>query len=209
MAREPISCRGNLFIKSMKIKRIGIVLSLFIAAGLYVLIYHGFPYIAKKWVVHEGFMKEKAGENKAVPISPEKVAKTKARRLEDEDMIKPYGTPAPPGKSISKPEVQAVDPTGKEPMNNSITCLARTIYWEAKGGDKMIMQAIANVVMNRLGHEGFPNTICGIVKQGQEEGSSVSSPGGVTAARIAPRKKGRTRLPRKSPVGLLTGSSKT
>ena len=30
------------------------------------------------------------------------------------------------------------------------------------------MEAIANVVMNRLGHEGFPSTICEIVKQGQE-----------------------------------------
>jgi spore germination cell wall hydrolase CwlJ-like protein len=30
------------------------------------------------------------------------------------------------------------------------------------------MEAIANVVMNRLGHEGFPNTVCEVVKQGQE-----------------------------------------
>ena len=55
-------------------------------------------------------------------------------------------------------------------MNDPITCLARTIYWEAKGTNKRVMHAIANVVMNRLGHEGFPNTICGIVKQGQERG---------------------------------------
>jgi len=33
------------------------------------------------------------------------------------------------------------------------------------------MEAIANVVMNRLGHEGFPNTICTVVRQGREQGS--------------------------------------
>jgi spore germination cell wall hydrolase CwlJ-like protein len=31
--------------------------------------------------------------------------------------------------------VQAVDPAGQAPMDDSITCLARTIYWEAKGAD--------------------------------------------------------------------------
>jgi spore germination cell wall hydrolase CwlJ-like protein len=33
------------------------------------------------------------------------------------------------------------------------------------------MEAIANVIMNRTGQEGFPNTICGVVKQGQEQGA--------------------------------------
>ena len=33
------------------------------------------------------------------------------------------------------------------------------------------MEAIANVVMNRLGHKGFPQTICGVVKQGHEQGA--------------------------------------
>lgn len=31
------------------------------------------------------------------------------------------------------------------------------------------MEAVANVVMNRLGHEGFPDTVCAVVKQGSEE----------------------------------------
>jgi spore germination cell wall hydrolase CwlJ-like protein len=32
------------------------------------------------------------------------------------------------------------------------------------------MEAVANVVMNRLGKEGFPNTICEVVTQGSEQG---------------------------------------
>jgi spore germination cell wall hydrolase CwlJ-like protein len=64
-----------------------------------------------------------------------------------------------------------VDPSGDEPLDDAITCLSRSIYWEAKGEGDAGMQAIANVVMNRLGHEGFANTVCAVVKDGQEQGA--------------------------------------
>ena len=67
--------------------------------------------------------------------------------------------------------VQAVDPAGEAPLNDAITCLARTIYWEARSDGAAGMEAIAHVVMNRLGHEGFPNTICEVVRQGREQGA--------------------------------------
>jgi spore germination cell wall hydrolase CwlJ-like protein len=76
-----------------------------------------------------------------------------------------------PAEMINKPEAQAIDPAGTEPLDDAITCLARTVYWEARGEATVDMEAIASVVMNRLGHEGFPNTICGVVRQGQERGS--------------------------------------
>jgi len=72
---------------------------------------------------------------------------------------------------IGKPEVQAVDPDGVERMDDAITCLARTIYWEARGEKAASMEAVASVVMNRLGHEGFPDTVCGVVRQGNEQGA--------------------------------------
>jgi spore germination cell wall hydrolase CwlJ-like protein len=56
-------------------------------------------------------------------------------------------------------------------MEDAITCLARSIYWEANRKDFAEMEAIAHVVMNRLGHKGFPTTICGVVKQGKEQGA--------------------------------------
>jgi spore germination cell wall hydrolase CwlJ-like protein len=76
-----------------------------------------------------------------------------------------------PAEIITKPQAQAVDPVGQEPLDDAITCLARSIYWEANRKDFAEMEAIANVVMNRLGHKGFPNTICGVVKQGHEQGA--------------------------------------
>lgn len=68
-------------------------------------------------------------------------------------------------------DAQAVDPTGKEPLDDAITCLARTIYWEARGEKAASMEAVASVVMNRLGHEGFPNKVCAVVRQGNEQGA--------------------------------------
>ena len=76
-----------------------------------------------------------------------------------------------PSELITKPEAQAVDPAGEEPLDDAITCLSRTIYWETRGEGADGMEAVANVVMNRLGHEGFPNTICEVVRQGQEHGT--------------------------------------
>lgn len=73
--------------------------------------------------------------------------------------------------TIGKSEVQAVDPDGRERLDDAITCLARTIYWEARGEDAASMEAVASVVMNRLGHEGFPNTVCAVVRDGNERGA--------------------------------------
>lgn len=94
------------------------------------------------------------------------VAEDKAEQLEK----KVVEEAAPPKKpeTITPAEVQAVDPAGQAPLDDSITCLARSIYWEAKGADARDMSAVASVVINRLGHDGFPDTICGVVKQGVE-----------------------------------------
>lgn len=72
---------------------------------------------------------------------------------------------------ITRHEAQAVDPAGKEPLRDAITCLARTLYWEARGEGISGMEAVAIVVMNRLGQAGFPNTICEVVTQGRERGA--------------------------------------
>jgi spore germination cell wall hydrolase CwlJ-like protein len=47
-------------------------------------------------------------------------------------------------------------------------CLALTMYWEAKSEGPDGMRAVAAVVMNRVAHPEFPDTVCGVVKQGGE-----------------------------------------
>ena len=95
----------------------------------------------------------------------------KAAALEQNAAAAGNKAPPSPSELINKPEAQAVDPAGAEPLDDAITCLARTIYWEARGEAIVDMEAIANVVMNRLGHAGFPKTICNVVRQGREQGS--------------------------------------
>jgi spore germination cell wall hydrolase CwlJ-like protein len=98
-------------------------------------------------------------------------AKGKGEILEEKASAEGSKTLPTPSETITKQQAQSVDPNGEEPLDDAITCLARSIYWEANRKDHAEMEAIAHVVMNRLGHKGFPNTICGVVKQGHEQGA--------------------------------------
>lgn len=98
-------------------------------------------------------------------------AKSKAETLEEKASSDGADVPPRPREAITPAEAQAVDPKGNEAMDDPVTCLARSIYWETKGEDVAAMQAVANVVMNRLGRPEFPDTVCGVVKQGQESGA--------------------------------------
>lgn len=112
-----------------------------------------------------------AGEDSGAAGNPAAAAKAvdKAQVLEQKVAAKEEVKPAPKSEAITPAEVQAVDPAGKESVSDAITCLSRTIYWEAKGGGPADMEAVADVVINRLGHDGFADTVCGVVKQGSEK----------------------------------------
>lgn len=50
-----------------------------------------------------------------------------------------------------------------------VECLALAIYWEARSRPPRDRRAIAHVALNRLEHPEFPDTVCGVVKQGGEQ----------------------------------------
>jgi spore germination cell wall hydrolase CwlJ-like protein len=54
-------------------------------------------------------------------------------------------------------------------LSNELHCLALNIYFEARSESAQGQYAVGHVVMNRVAHQGFPNTICGVVKQGGEK----------------------------------------
>jgi len=56
--------------------------------------------------------------------------------------------------------------SGKE-----IECLAQNIYHEARGQDYAGQLAVAHVTINRMQHRRFPDTVCGVVKQGRTKPS--------------------------------------
>src|SRR5690554_3611855 len=92
------------------------------------------------------------------PAPPADEAVRKAEILEQ--VVAPDVEVAEPTEPLSEQEAQVVDPQGSDPLEEPLTCLARTIYWEAKGVPGRDMESVANVVMNRLANEEFPNTIC-------------------------------------------------
>lgn len=44
-------------------------------------------------------------------------------------------------------------------------CMAKAIYWESRGEHLVGKLAVAAVVNERVKHEKFPNTVCGVVYQ--------------------------------------------
>lgn len=95
-------------------------------------------------------------------------AERKAIILEEKAADQPDPVPAASAERISSAEAKAVDPEGTRPLDDALTCLARTIYWEAKGEGEAGMSAVAAVVMNRLADPSFPKSICEVVTQGQQ-----------------------------------------
>lgn len=47
-------------------------------------------------------------------------------------------------------------------------CLAEAIYYEARSETIAGQKAVAEVVLNRVGHRAFPSTVCSVVYQGAE-----------------------------------------
>ncbi len=97
----------------------------------------------------------------------------------------PVGAPARPFSG----------PSGED-GERALTCLAAAVYYEAAGEGLTGERAVAQVVLNRVRHPAFPNTVCGVVFQGSDrptgcqftftcDGSlaRVPSPGGWKMAR--------------------------
>ena len=52
-------------------------------------------------------------------------------------------------------------------------CLAQNIYYEARGSSKVDQIAVADVVLNRVQSDRYPDTICGVVQDGYRPGRNV------------------------------------
>lgn len=53
-------------------------------------------------------------------------------------------------------------------MTPTLACLALAIYFEARNQPTSGKVAVAQVVLNRARHPGFPDDVCDVVKQGGE-----------------------------------------
>jgi spore germination cell wall hydrolase CwlJ-like protein len=83
--------------------------------------------------------------------------------------------PSGGGKAAAEgPPVEDIMTAGKimpvaepsAPLDDPLTCLARTVYWEAKGEGVRGMNAVAHVVLNRVSSQKYPDDVCGVIKDG-------------------------------------------
>ena len=61
----------------------------------------------------------------------------------------------------------AITGTGQD-RSRALQCMTMAIYYEAASESDAGQRAVAQVVMNRLAHPTYPNTVCGVVFQGSE-----------------------------------------
>jgi Cell Wall Hydrolase len=50
----------------------------------------------------------------------------------------------------------------------AVECLTAAVYYEARSESDQGQRAVAQVVLNRVAHPSYPNTVCGVVYQGSE-----------------------------------------
>jgi len=75
--------------------------------------------------------------------------------------------PAAPALASDAPEpfVASRDPAAFE---RSLQCLAEAVYYEARNQSDDGQRAVAQVVLNRVRHPAYPNSVCAVVYQGSE-----------------------------------------
>jgi spore germination cell wall hydrolase CwlJ-like protein len=54
--------------------------------------------------------------------------------------------------------------------SRELDCLTTAVYYEARGEGTAGMKAVAQVVLNRARHPGFPKSVCGVIYQGAGAG---------------------------------------
>ncbi len=88
------------------------------------------------------------------PISPEEAALENAER--------PF---------VNRPDSPARKFVLKVPVDDAdraLTCLTQAVYYEAAGEGTDGGRAVAQIVLNRMRHPGYPASVCGVVYQGSE-----------------------------------------
>jgi hypothetical protein len=61
--------------------------------------------------------------------------------------------------------------TDAQDRERALTCLSQAVYYEAAGEGVDGERAVAQVVLNRMRHPGFPASVCGVVYQGADRSS--------------------------------------
>jgi spore germination cell wall hydrolase CwlJ-like protein len=70
--------------------------------------------------------------------------------------------------AVTDPSAPAAAAHDRPPPD--LDCLTAAVYYEARGESQAGQAAVAQVVLNRVRHRGFPKSVCGVVYQGADAG---------------------------------------
>ena len=112
--------------------------------------------------------------SKLPPLSKASVAAINA--LPAPNLLKPLSTQQAVTENDERPFAGRPDSaashfvlrTDADDRDRAVTCLAQAVYYEAAGEGVDGERAVAQVVLNRVRHPGFPSTICGVVYEGSD-----------------------------------------
>jgi spore germination cell wall hydrolase CwlJ-like protein len=98
-----------------------------------------------------------------------------ALRLASAAVASPAASPASAEKPIlvSTAAIRAAEPfhmRGALDQTRDLECLTQAVYYESRGEPRSGQQAVAQVILNRVRHPGFPKSVCGVVFQGVKSG---------------------------------------
>src|SRR6478672_9025686 len=91
------------------------------------------------------------------PLSPEEAAKENSER--------PF---------VKRPDSAAakfVLKAGGDNREKALNCLTQAVYYEAASEGPDGERAVAQIVLNRMHHPGYPASVCGVIYQGSERGT--------------------------------------
>jgi hypothetical protein len=74
---------------------------------------------------------------------------------------------APPALASDAPQPFSA-PEDAASFDRALQCLTEAIYYEARSESDEGQRAVAQVVLNRVRHPSYPNSVCGVVYQGSE-----------------------------------------
>lgn len=83
-------------------------------------------------------------------------------------------SPTPSTVAARPPNAETPEPAAKargvsEAVDEDLRCLALNIYHEARSEPRKGQIAVARVTLNRVESKAFPNSVCGVVKQGGQK----------------------------------------
>lgn len=111
--------------------------------------------------------------DQAAFLHPDQLA---ALNLPPPNLLRPLSAEEATEKNQERPFVNRPDTSAgrfvlrsdTEGRERALTCLTQAVYYEAAGEGADGERAVAQVVLNRMRHPGYPASVCGVVYQGSE-----------------------------------------